>query len=325
MGRGPSPHLTLCRTPIIALATFKTPREANMRAKVILNPYSGRWLARRRKDEAIQALRAAGIEYDLVETEGPRHGIELAEQAAREGFSPIISAGGDGATGEVINGLNRARPEGVLGPLGVLPLGTANDLAHNLGLPLDLKEAARAIAAGKTRRIDLGKVNEWIFDNNSAVGLEPVVTIYNIHMVRLKGTIRYLLAALRAINDKPEWHMQLHWDDGQYVGPVSLVSVGNCPVTGGLFRMAPAADPADGKLTFVFGFAPSRLKMLSLLPRTINGSFVNDPAMRQVHTRRLVIHSDPATPLQVDGELRAEAISDLTYECLAARLDILTP
>ncbi len=296
-----------------------------MPAKVILNPYSGRWKALRLKDAAMEALRAAGVDFELSVTERPQHGIELAEQAARQGYRPIISAGGDGATGEVVNGLMRANPNGILGPLGVLPLGTANDLAHNLGLPLDLNEAARVIAAGKTRRIDLGKVNAWVYANNSAVGLEPVVTQHNIRLVRLKGTIRYLVAAVQAIMEKPSWEMQLQWDDGNYAGPVSLVSVGNCPVTGGLFRMAPAADPADGMLTFVFGYAPTRRRMFALLPRTISGDFVNDPAMHQHHTRRLVIHSTTPSPLQVDGELRAEAETDFTYECLPARLDILAP
>jgi len=296
-----------------------------MAAKVILNPYSGRWSALKRKDEATAALREAGIEFELALTEGPQHGIELAEQAARAGFSPIISAGGDGATGEVINGLHRAAPDGVLGPLGVLPLGTANDLVVNLGLPRDLREAARVIAAGHTRRIDLGKVNDWVFDNNSAVGLEPVVSIYNVRMTRLKGVIRYLVAALRAIGQKPEWTMRLEWDDGSYEGPASLVSVGNCPLTGGVFRMAPAADPADGRLTFIYGFAPTRRKMLALLPKTMSGEHVNDPAIHQHHTRRLVIHTDPSSPLQVDGEVRAEALSDFTYVVLPARLDIFSP
>src|SRR3990170_5741584 len=296
-----------------------------MAAKVILNPYSGRWSALKRKDEATAALREAGIEFELALTEGPQHGIELAEQAARAGFPPIIRAGGDGATGEVINGLHRAAPDGVLGPLGVLPRGTANDLVVNLGLPRDLREAARVIAAGHTRRIDLGKVNDWVFDNNSAVGLEPVVSIYNVRMTRLRGVIRYLVAALRAIAQKPEWTMRLEWDDGSYEGPASLVSVGNCPLTGGVFRMAPAADPADGRLTFIYGFAPTRRKMLALLPKTMSGEHVNDPAIHQHHTRRLVIHTDPSSPLQVDGEVRAEALSDFTYVVLPARLDIFSP
>jgi diacylglycerol kinase (ATP) len=121
----------------------------------------------------------------------------------------------------------------------------------------------------------LGAANDWVFANNSAVGLEPVVSIYNIRMTALRGVVRYLVAALRAIMSKPMWTMRIAWDDGEYEGPVSLVSVGNCPITGGLFRMAPAADPADGRLTFVHGYAPTRLRMLALLPRAISGDYVN--------------------------------------------------
>ena len=296
-----------------------------MTTKVIFNPYAARWNALRRRPEAEEALQAAGIEYELVQSEEPGQVESLAENAARDGYTPIIAAGGDGTFGEVVNGLFRAKPEGVLGPLGLLPLGTANDLPVNLGLPLDLKEAAQTIAGGVTRRIDLGKANEWVFDNNSAVGLEPVVTIFNIRMVRLRGLIRYLVAALRAINQKPEWTMRLEWDDGTYEGPVSLVSVGNCPITGGLFHMTPAADPTDGLLTFVYGYAPTRLRMLGLLPRAISGDYVNDPAIHQHHTRRLTIHTSPATPIQTDGELRSHELTEIHYQVLPERLDILTP
>jgi diacylglycerol kinase (ATP) len=294
-------------------------------AKVILNPYSARWMARKRRPEMEAALRAAGLDFEVVETNAPGEGVALAESAARQGFSPIIAAGGDGAIGEVVNGLHRASPDGVLGPLGLMPMGTANDLVHNLGLPVELNAMARTIAAGKTRRIDLGMANEWVFDNNSAVGLEPVVSLYNIRMVWLRGVIRYLVAALRAINQKPTWAMRLEWDDGGYEGPVSLVTVGNCAVTGGLFRMAPAADPTDGKLTFVYAYAPTRLKMLSLLPRAISGDYVKDPAVHQHHTTKLRISMTPDSPIQVDGEIRSRALASVSYEVLPARLNVLVP
>lgn len=296
-----------------------------MTAKVILNPYSARWTARKRRPEMEAALRTAGLDFEVVETNAAGEGVALAEAAARQGFAPIIAAGGDGAIGEVVNGLYRASPDGVLGPLGLMPMGTANDLVHNLGLPLKLDAMARAIAGGRTRRIDLGKANDWVFDNNSAVGLEPIVSLYNIRMVRLRGVIRYLVAALRAINQKPTWSMRLEWDDGGYEGPVSLVTVGNCAVTGGLFRMAPAADPTDGKLTFVYAYAPTRLKMLSLLPRAISGDYVKDPAVHQHHTANLRISMTPESPIQMDGEIRSHALRSVNYEVLPARLDILVP
>lgn len=296
-----------------------------MSAKVILNPYSGRGKAERLKPQMIQALDEVGLEFDLVETEAPLQAVDLAAAAWEEGHSPIIAAGGDGLISEVINGLHQANPEGPLGPVGVMPLGTANDLAINLQLPTDLLAAARAIAAGKTRRIDLGQVGDWVFDNNSAIGLEPVVTLFNIEMVRFKGTLRYLVAALRAIYQGRSWRGKLRWDDGEYEGPITLVTVGNGAITGGLFKMAPAADPSDGRLTFVHAHASSRLKMLSLLPRTIAGTYTEDPAVHQQHCSWIEIEVEPGTPLQVDGEIRGTDLRSLRYDILPGRLDILHP
>jgi len=292
---------------------------------VILNPYSNRWRARERRPELEAALNQARIGFELIETSGPGHATELAQAAARAGARRVIAAGGDGTIGEVVNGLYRADPDGELPALGIMPLGTANDLVVNLGLPKTLTAAAEAFKSGNSMRIDLGRVNDWVYANNSAVGLEPVVTLYNIRMTRLRGVIRYLVAALQAIASEPRWEMHLHWDDGEYRGPISLVTVGNCPVTGGLFRMAPAADPADGKLTFVYGYAPTRRKMLTLLPRAISGSYVNDPMIHQHHTRRLTISSVEPTPLQADGEIRGEDFKQLTYEVIPARLSVLCP
>jgi len=292
---------------------------------VILNPYANRWKAGRRAAEVIDALNQLSIDCEVVQSQRPNHPFELAKEAALEGRDPIIAAGGDGTVGEVVNGLYQANPEGVLGPIGIIPLGTANDLATNLGLPLDILGSLQAVRGQKTRRIDLGQMDDWVFDNNSAVGLEPLVTIYNIRMTWLRGVIRYLVAALLAIASKPEYEMRIRWDDGEYEGLVSLVSVGNCPVTGGMFKMAPDADPTDGLLTFVHGHAPTRLKMLSLLPRTISGEYIHDPAIHQHHTRKLEITCSPGSPIQTDGEIRAENATTIHYRVLPARLDLYTP
>ncbi|MEW6094703.1 MAG: acylglycerol kinase family protein, partial [Chloroflexota bacterium] len=90
-----------------------------MTAKVILNPYSNRWNAKTRWPQAEAALQAAGVDFEMVVSDGPGHIIELAEQAARQGFSPIIAAGGDGTVGEAVNGLAHAAKseKDVLGPL----------------------------------------------------------------------------------------------------------------------------------------------------------------------------------------------------------------
>jgi len=298
-----------------------------MPAKVILNPYSNRWNAKKRWPEAIAALRAAGVEFELAVTEYHGHATELAEAAVRAGFSPILVAGGDGTLGEVINGLARAQGDGPWGPLGIIPLGTANDLACNLKLPLDLPSAAKVIAAGKTRLMDVNSVNGKYFDNNSAIGLEPFVTSIQVRITWMRGVLRYLTAAVLGILSNPRWQAHMEWDDGQYDGPISLVSVGNCAVTGGLFYMAPHANPFDGKLTFMLGYRSTSLGLFRLLPETMKpeGKFVTLPGIREVHATWLKIKLDRPTPAHADGELFPAEVSELEYRVHPGKIQMLMP
>lgn len=298
-----------------------------MPAKVILNPYANRWNALKRRGETEAALKAAGVEYDLVITDYPRQGIDLAYKSVIDGFCPIIAAGGDGSIGEVANGVARAADAtGIEVPLGILPLGSANDLVDNMKLPRDLLEAAKVIAKGNIKQLDLCQVNNHYFDNNSAIGLEPFITLIQQKIQRINGTPRYLVATVRGVLKNPSWNMHLEWDDGEYRGPITLVTVGNCARTGGLFYVTPHADPFDGLLTFVYGYMPTRGAILRLLPRTMKpgeGSYVEHPAIHEVHTKWLRIHSETPTPMHADGEIQNEAIQDLEYRVFPGKLKIL--
>ncbi len=301
-----------------------------MTAKIILNPYSNRWNAKKRWPEAAAALKAAGVDFELAISERPQHIIGLAEQAARQGFSPVIAAGGDGTIGEVVNGLAHASKDNqtLLGPIGILPLGSANDLVANLGLPSNLEEAARVIAAGKIRCMDIGSVNGLYFANNSAIGLEPYITLVQQRITWIKGMLRYLVAAVRGIMDKPIWSAEIEWEGGHYQGPIILVTVGNGPRTGGVFYMAPHADLFDGKLTFVYGVRRTRREMFAVLPKTMKraeGSYVETVDIHEEHSTWIKIHVDSPTPAHIDGEIFSEAIQDLEYHIHPGRLQILMP
>jgi diacylglycerol kinase (ATP) len=300
-----------------------------MTAKVILNPYSGRYTGRKRWPAAKAALEAAGVAYELAITERPDQARDLARAAASAGCSPIIVAGGDGTVGEVVNGLADAAADGQpLGPIGILPVGTANDIADTLGIPRDLAAAARVLAQGRARSIDVGEVNGRLFVNNSAIGLEPFVTLIQQRFRRIHGPPRYLLAALCGILARPRWNMRLEWDGGAYVGPATLVAIGNGPRSGGLFYMAPHADPFDGRLTFVYGFRSSRLQLLRLLPRTMRpgrGSYVEMQGINEIHASWLRVSVEPPAPAHADGEVFAPAIGELAYKIWPARLPVLVP
>jgi diacylglycerol kinase (ATP) len=296
-------------------------------ARVILNPFSGRGDAGRRKEQLIAALSDAEINYELIPTEGPRHAISLAREGVEQGFSPILAAGGDGLVNEVVNGIGQAASQRPWPTIGILPMGTANDLIDNLGLPTDLGEMANLIAAGKTHLLDVCQVNEHYFVNNGGLGLESFISVMQNQMTWARGTLRYLLATLRGIAHNPQWEMKLEWDSGSYEGPVTMISIGNAARTGEIFYTVPHADPFDGKLTFVYGHIPTRLKILQVLPKTMKpgeGNYTEHPAVFEIETEWLKVHSKSPTPMHADGEIVSFAVQDLTYRVLPACLPILS-
>lgn len=298
-----------------------------MRAKIILNPYANRWQAGKQQPEAEAALNKAGVEFEIVVSEYPGHGIELAAQAFKDGFDPIIAAGGDSTYNEIINGMILAAGNDPINTrYGILPMGTANDLADNLGIPKNLEEAAEVIAKGYTRRIDVCQMNERYFLNNSGVGLETAISVQQTQMKRTKGIVRYLLATVITIMRNPQWHMQLTWDFGQHEGHTTLVSIGNNPRTGGIFYTVPNADPFDGKLSFVYGSIQKRLDILKVLPKTMKpaeGNYIEHPAVHEIHSTWLRIHTEPSTPIHTDGEVVEDAINDIEYHIHPGRVPML--
>jgi diacylglycerol kinase (ATP) len=298
-----------------------------MTIKVLLNPYSNRWNAQKRWIEAENALKAAGVDFNLDISERAGDLENLAAKAVSDGFDTVIVAGGDGSIGEVVNGLARQwnPPNRFPAALGLLPMGSANDFAFALGLPLDLQEAARVIAAGKTKRVDLCKCNERLFVNNSGAALEPYVTTKHEQIQWIKGITRYLVAAVWAIMDKPEWQGSVEWDSGEYTGPLSLISVGNGRRTGGFF-MTPHADPYDGQLTLAYGYRSTRRGLFAALPRAFKegeGSYVELPGMCEVNCSRVKIHFDKPSPAHTDGVLFASWLTDLDYRIFPATIPVL--
>ena len=296
-----------------------------MKVKVIVNPYANRWRARARVPALEAAFARAGLAFDLYETMAEEDAIAVARRAAGEGYDAVVAAGGDGTVSEVVNGLIQAAGDGPTVPLGVLSLGTGNDFADMNGIPRTLDEAVAVIAGGKTRQIDAGRINDRYFDNNCALAMEPMVTIENVRMKRLSGNIRYVVAVLKSVLKLKAWQMRIRWDDGEIESPTLLLSVCNSPRTGGVFHMAPPARSDDGVLDFVFVPEISKLQVMAILPRLFGGSHLNHPLVQHWRTRRLVVESDPGTPIHADGEVIAESERRIEYEVLPGKITLLSP
>lgn len=294
-----------------------------MKIKVILNPYANRWRAGSRVDEVRAAFTAVGLTPDIVQTTRPQEGIVLAETAVTEGYDVVVAAGGDGTLNEVANGVLRAAGSGPTVPFGILPIGTANDFSDMVGLPRDLAQAVQIIAAGKTRQIDAGRINDHFFINNCAVAMEPMITLENIRMKRLSGEIRYVVALLKGLIKLKAWQMQVQWDGGGYDGPTYLLSVCNGPRTGG-FYMAPNAAVDDGLFDFVFAPQVPKLTVISILAKLFRKTHIFHPQVVYGRTTHITLTSQPGTPIHADGEIIAEAATHVEYEILPGKLTLLS-
>lgn len=296
--------------------------------KVILNPYANRWKASQQEAAICAALDMAGVDFDLEISSGPGHCEQIAAEATDAGYSGIAAAGGDGTLGEVVNGILRhAAPDTTLPTLAVIPIGTANDFAANLGLRPSLEAAVNRIRYGKTCSVDICSLNGRYFINNAGLGLEPEITAIQQRMKGVSGIVRYLLATFMGIAANPQWKMSLEWDTGAYDGPATLISIGNGARTGGLFYTVPAAQPADGLLTFICGNIPTRSKILRAFPmilRAGKGNISEHPAVLQHHCTWLKISTTPATYAHADGELFSEKLSAIELTILPNRLKVFS-
>jgi YegS/Rv2252/BmrU family lipid kinase len=305
--------------------------------KVIFNPLAGRGRGARIEAELTAALTQTGLDFDLAETEYPGHGIELATQARRDGYDLVVAAGGDGTISEVVNGLVQAAPlHEPAGRLGLLPIGSGNDFATMVGCPVKWEEAVQRLAAGEERLIDLGHAS-WVtengtqaryFDNNMGVGLEAAVTLESYSIQRLSGSALYVAAALKTLRgyQSPDLSLVCELADGELwrrSGPTLMVSIGNSPRAGGGLYLTPDALLDDGLLDVGVADAVPTRRVLQLLPMALWGKHVNDSAWTALRVRHLHITCVEGVPVQLDGEVVARQVYEVSITAHAGRLVVV--
>lgn len=312
-------------------------KSATERALVILNPYAGRGRGGRIRTTLQEALTAAGIAHDYVETKAQGQGIELALQALDRGYDTVIAVGGDGTLNEIINGL--ARGSATAQPtckLGIISVGSGNDFAHTLGIAQEPLQAVQTIARGNIRPCDLGHAVihmtggtvERFFNNNFGIGLDPQVTLESFKIKRLRGIAMYGVAALRALWRYEAQPMHLQWENaagerGEWDAPLLLATIGNTPRSGGGFHLTPDAKIDDGVLDLVMAKTMSRWQVLQLLPKAIPGNHLGDPAVTAVQVRSVNISAAQPFPLEMDGEVITQVAETIEITVQPSRLAVI--
>ena len=267
-------------------------------AIIIGNPEAGRNRGKDRLKRCAEILRSGGLHVEVWPTERPQHATELAALA---GARLVVAAGGDGTVNEVVNGLETDAT------LGVLPLGTANVLARELGLPLNAEAACKRIITGQERYIDIGiatdrKGRERRFTCMAGMGFDAHVV--NEVTPRLKRYLKILAFPLAAFKVYLEGDLPpLHVIHGEDTHVTQFAIVANGQYYGGDFRVAEDAALATGKLEVVLVDRVGRLLRADVLTRILARRPL-DRSMRSFTASELRATSPGAhVPVQLDGEV----------------------
>lgn len=300
-----------------------------MRIQVILNPFADNG-----RGAACAALIAAEARpfsgVDMVQTEHPGHATALARTAVHEGYDLVVAAGGDGTISDVVNGLvhgNKASTK-----LGILPIGSGNDLAWDLGVAMDLKTAVSRLFANHTQTIDLARIEDdrgryRLADNNLGVGFDATVVIETERITRIHGFAKYLLATLRTIAfyyDAP--HMTLTFDGETVVQDTLFITFGLGRRHGGGFLLTPDAKHDDNLIDSCTVDPINRLTMLRTIVAAIRGAHINRSFVTMRQNRQIIVRSDRPMSIHADGEVFAaprDEVYEITVTSLPAALEVV--
>jgi YegS/Rv2252/BmrU family lipid kinase len=284
---------------------------------LLVNPASAHGRTLKLLPRLERELDARRVAFRVERTHGLEDGVERALRAAEAGELPVVISG-DGLIGAVGGALAGADT-----PLGMVPGGRGNDLARVLGVPAEPERAAAMLAAGETRRIDVGEVNGKRFLGIVSVGFDSEANRLANETSLLRGNLVYAYAGIRTL---------LGWEPARFTIGVGeerkrftgySVSVANSRAFGGGMFIAPDADLADGEFDVVTVGDVGRLRFLSNLPKVFKGTHVKEDEVRVFRTPRLELSASRPFPVYADGE----HLTDLpaTLRLLPRALSVIVP
>ena len=299
--------------PLCAGGDLRPLPEKIPNAVIIYNPTSGRQRSRRLHsiEEAARILQGSGIDAHPLPTTRAGSATELARDAVQHGCEMVVVCGGDGTINEVVNGI-----AGTDAPLAVLPAGTANILAKELGIPWNIPAAARLIASGKLARIALGQavwrapekqgtsapVRRYFLCVSGAGPDGAIVHAIDVaHKLRI-GILAYWMEGLRQFFTYP--FPFFHVDSPEKRLIASLVVVGRTKYYGGPFRITTGASLFDDQFEIVAYSGRSRARVLMCLPAIWLGRLHRVKGIHVWKTSRFTCQAMDGVEIfsQVDGE-----------------------
>jgi diacylglycerol kinase (ATP) len=297
-------------------------------AKVIVNPVAGAKSTRRRWPDISRLLQYIGLSFDFAYTEGVGHAIELAKDAAGNGYNYVVAVGGDGTVHEVANGILSSGGAKET-TLGVISTGTGGDFARSLGIPRNYEPACSTLVANRQSQVDVGVVEymhegqkkQRFFVNGAGIGFDAAV-VENIErsIKHLHGTIPYVLGLLRTLVSYHNKAASINTDGKPEKVRIVTMVVANGAYFGGGMKVAPSADLHDGKFDIMMVRDIGKLGLLRAFPRIYKGTHITHPRVFMDRATEITVETDERAPVQADGEFLGEGPA--SFHMLPAALTV---
>lgn len=292
---------------------------------VVFNPHSGKGRGAGLVQPFLDALSRAGVTragHALSTKAGEER--TLAAAALAEGYRRIVAVGGDGTWSNVGNAILAAGSEAALG---LVPGGTGCDLAKSLDIPAnDLDACARIVAAGRTRTIDVGRIEDRYFLNIAGFGFDIAVIEHTWKVRWLGGPALYLYCALSQLFAFPGFPVRLRADGGAEERlELLMLVIANARVFGGGFQIAPDADLRDGLLDAVWFGNMGSGGRLAALARLLRGTHRELADVAEVRSPSFHLAFDAPPAYETDGEWNRARTAELHVDIVPSALRVLAP
>lgn len=292
-------------------------------AVVIANATSGQGCANDWPRTVEEKFRSHGLEAKVQLVHSGEDIVRAARDAVADGAAMVVAAGGDGSVSAVASQL---ADSGVT--MGVLPMGTLNHFAKDLGIPLELDEAVAVLAAGQTMAVDVGEVNGRIFINNSGLGLYPDIVRDRERQQRHLGRGKWpalLAASLHAARRYPVLSLKLEVDGQPIERRSAFVFIGNNEYKMTGFEIGERADLSDGKLSLYVTQRMGRFGLVRLALRALFGRLEQARDFDMLTARSLVVDTRKRSMrVATDGEVTLME-TPLNYRIRPGALKVLVP
>lgn len=268
----------------------------NRRALLLVNRH-----ARRGKEALSQAfskLQELGFDLQEESTEKPKQLPDIIRRWS-DRVDLVIVGGGDGTLNAAVDGIIDTQL-----PLGILPLGTANDLARTLAIPQALDEACQVIANGKQQRIDLGWVNGKHFFNVASLGLSVQITKQLTKEIKQRwGVLAYAVTAIRVVGRSRPFLAEIRSNGESIKVKTVQIAVGNGRYYGGGMTIAEDAAINDQRLDLYSLEIERAWEIIPLLPAMKQGQQADLPGVRTLQSQEIEVYTNKRRPINTDGEI----------------------